>query len=341
MPLKSILLFCFIVFLLKCGGSNTSNFKILTGVKNDKVIWGDTLKLRLNKIIEGAKVDYFLNKKPIKSNHVLTNESLGTHSLKAVVSNDEIIFEKTINLTLVAPNPPKLYTYEIINSYPHDISAYTQGLEFDGEILYESTGLNGKSSIRIVDYKTGVISLNRPLDTNFFGEGLTILKNKVIQLTWKSMKGLVYDKKTLEMQKSFPFSASKEGWGLCNDGSLLYKSDGTHRIWTLDAKTYEEKGNIQVMTHKTSIKNLNELEWVDGKIYANTYQFKKDVVVIIDPVSGSVDGVVDFSGLKEKVKQHKQLNVFNGIAYHSSRKTFFVTGKNWDTLFEVNIIPKE
>lgn len=341
MPLKSILLFCFIVFLLKCGGSNTSNFKILTGVKNDKVIWGDTLKLRLNKIIEGAKVDYFLNKKPIKSNHVLTNESLGTHSLKAVVSNDEIIFEKTINLTLVAPNPPKLYTYEIINSYPHDISAYTQGLEFDGEILYESTGLNGKSSLRIVDYKTGVISLNKPLDSNFFGEGLTILKNKVIQLTWKSMKGLVYDKKNLKMQKSFPFSASKEGWGLCNDGSLLYKSDGTHRIWTLDAKTYEEKGNIQVMTHKTSIKNLNELEWVDGKIYANTYQFKKDVVVIIDPVSGSVDGVVDFSGLKEKVKQHKQLNVFNGIAYHSSRKTFFVTGKNWDTLFEVNIIPKE
>jgi glutaminyl-peptide cyclotransferase len=341
MPLKSVLFFSFILFLFKCGGSNTSNFKILTGVKNDKAIWGDTLELKLNKTIEGAKVDYFLNNKPIKSNHVLTNEPLGTHPLKAVITQDETTFEKTINLTLLAPNPPKLYTYEVIDSYPHDISAYTQGLEFDGEALYESTGLNGKSSLRIVDYKTGVILLNKALDKNFFGEGLTILKNKVIQLTWKSMKGLVYEKKTLEMEKSFPFSSSKEGWGLCNDGYFLYKSDGTHRIWTLDAKNYEEKGNIQVMTHKTSLKNLNELEWIEGKIYANTYQFKKDVVVIIDPVSGAVEGVVDFSGLKEKVKQHEQLNVFNGIAYHSSRKTFFVTGKNWDTLFEVKIVPKE
>jgi glutaminyl-peptide cyclotransferase len=155
------------------------------------------------------------------------------------------------------------------------------------------------------------------------------------------MKGLVYDKETLKMQKSFPFSASKEGWGLCNNGTSLFKSDGTNRIWELDAKTYKEKGSIQVMTHKTSLKNLNELEWVEGKIYANTYQFKKDVVVIIDPLSGIVEGVVDFSGLKEKVKQHSQLNVFNGIAYHPTRKTFFVTGKNWDTLFELKIIPKE
>jgi glutamine cyclotransferase len=153
--------------------------------------------------------------------------------------------------------------------------------------------------------------------------------------------GFVYDKESLSMEKSFPFGNSKEGWGLCNDGNNLFKSDGTHRIWTLDPETYEEKGSIQVMTHKAALKNLNELEYVNGKIYANTYQFQKDVVVIIDPKSGAVEGVVDFSGLKAKVKEHPELNVFNGIAYHPERKTFFVTGKNWDKLFEVKILPKE
>ena len=341
MPLKNFIYSSFILFLMKCGGPNTPNFKILTGVKNDKATWGDTLNLKLNKKIEGATVDFFLNDQPITTIHVLTDEPLGSHPLKAVVTQGEATFEKKTTLTLLAPNPPKLFSYELIASYPHDITAYTQGLEFDGDLLYESTGLNGKSSLRTVNYKTGTLTKNKPLDTNYFGEGLTVLEDKVIQLTWKAMKGLVYDKESLEMQKSFPFSASKEGWGLCNDGISLFKSDGTHRIWTLDAQTYQEKGNIQVMTNKSSLKNLNELEWVDGKIYANTYQFQKDVVVIIDPQSGAVEGVVDFSGLKEKVEQHPQLNVFNGIAYHLTRKTFFVTGKNWDTLFEVKIFPKE
>lgn len=326
---------------MKCGGPKTPNFKILTGAKNNKAVWGDTLMLKLNKTFEAAKVSYFLNNQPIAEDHVFSNESLGIHTIKAVVTQEETTFEKTTTLTLLAPTPPKLYTYDLIATYPHDITAYTQGLEFDGDLLYESTGLNGKSTLRRVDYQTGIPIENKPLDANYFGEGLTILNDKVIQLTWKALQGFVYDKETLEMQKSFPFVASKEGWGLCNDGTTLYKSDGTHRIWTLNAQTYEEKGNIQVMTHKTSLKNLNELEWVGGKIYANTYQFQKDVVVIIDPKSGAVEGVIDFSGLKEKVKQHPQLNVFNGIAYHPTRKTFFVTGKNWDTLFEVKILPKE
>ena len=339
--MKSIIYVSFVLFLIKCGGTSTPTFKILTGIKNDKVVWGDTLELKLNKTIKGAKIAFFLRDKPIKTNHVLSNEPLGTHTLKAIVTQSKTTFEKKTTLTILAAKPPKLYSYELIASYPHDIKAYTQGLEFDKEVLYESTGLNGKSTLRTVNYKTGNLIENKPLDANYFGEGLTILNDKVVQLTWKAMKGLVYDKETLEMKKSFPFASSKEGWGLCNDGTSLYKSDGTHRIWILDAQNYKEKGNIQVMTHKTSLKNLNELEWVDGKIYANTYQFQKDVIVIIDPKSGAVEGVVDFSGLKEKVKQHSNLNVFNGIAYHPTRKTFFVTGKNWDTLFEVKILLKE
>lgn len=339
--MKSFLSFFLILILMKCGGPNTPQFKIQTGIKGNQATWGDTLNLKINKLPEGATVTYYLDSKPIAPNHVFTEEPLGIYELKALVQQGDEQFEKTINFTLLAPNAPKLYTYELIQTYPHDREAYTQGLEFDGALLYESTGLNGKSSLRTVDYQTGDIVENKALDAAYFGEGLTVFKDKVIQLTWKAQKGFVYDKNTLEMEKSFSFEASKEGWGLCHNDSLLFKSDGTHRIWRLDPQTYKEIGALQVMTHKAALKNLNELEWVEGKIYANTYQFQKDVVVIIDPHTGAVDGVVDFSGLKDKVTQHPELNVFNGIAYHPNRKTFFVTGKNWDKLFEVKILPKE
>ncbi len=341
LPMKSFVYLSFILFLMKCGGPNVPNVKIKTGLKGNLAQWGDALNLTLNKSIEGAQVTYFFDDQPIKANHRFASEPLGVHTLKAVIKQGEDSFETTTSLTLLASKAPALYTYELIKSYPHDREAYTQGLEFDGDLLYESTGLNGKSSLRLVDYITGQITTHKPLDATYFGEGMTVLNDKVIQLTWKAMQGFVYDKQNLEMQKSFPFEASKEGWGLCNDGKVLYKSDGSNRIWILDGQTYKEQSSIQVMTHKAALKNLNELEWVDGKIYANTYQFQKEVVVIIDPQSGAVDGVVDFSGLKEQVTQHEQLNVFNGIAYHPTRKTFFVTGKNWDKLFEVKIYPKE
>jgi len=328
------------LLLLTCGGPKTPLIKIKTGLKGDKAQTGDQLQLSLKTPLEAYEVQYFLNEQAITADHVFSNERLGEYELKAVVSQQENRYEATAKVTLLAATPPKLFTYEIVNTFPHDINAYTQGLEFDGDLLYESTGLNGKSSLRTVAFQTGELHENKPLDASFFGEGLTLLNDQVIQLTWKSQKGFVYDKASLTMQKSFPYQESKEGWGLCNDGEKLYKSDGTQNIWILDPQDFSEKDRIQVMTHKTALKNLNELEWVDGKIYANTYQFQKDVAVIINPNTGAVEGVVDFTGLKEKVKQHPQLNVLNGIAYHKKRQTFFVTGKNWDKLFEVKILPK-
>ena len=325
---------------MECGSPAVPNYKISTGIKGDKAKWGDTLQLKI-KNNSPEKVAYFLNNTPISPNHILTNEPLGTQVVKAVITNGENTKETETTLTLLADALPKLYTYEIVNIFPHDQTAYTQGLEFDGELLYESTGLNGKSSLRTVNYKTGEIIENKPLDNAYFGEGLTLLNDQIIQLTWRAQKGFVYDKATLTMQKSFPFQESKEGWGLCNDGQYLYKSDGSNRIWILDPITYKELKSIQVMTHKSPLKNINELEWVNGKIYANTYQFNKEVSVIIDPLSGAVEGVIDFSGLKEKVTQHPQLNVLNGIAFHKTRNTFFVTGKNWSSIFEVNLLPKE
>ena len=329
------------ILLLTCGSPKRPILKISTGIKNNKVIWGDTLHLKLKNQIENENIQFYLNEKPINKNHVFTNEPLGVQIIKAIITNDNGTRSAETSLTLLAETPPKLFTYSILNTFPHKTTSYTQGLEFDGDLLFESTGLNGQSTLKTLDFKTGKVINDKPLDESYFGEGLTILNDKVIQLTWKSMKGFVYEKETLTMQKSFPYKSSKEGWGLCNDGKVLYKSDGSNRIWILDPITYKELRSIEVMTHRAPLHNINELEWVDGKIYANTYQFNKEVSVIIDPSSGTVEGVIDFSGLKELVEQHPQLNVLNGIAYHKRRKTFFVTGKNWSKLFEVTIEPKK
>ena len=144
----------------------------------------------------------------------------------------------------------------------------------------------------------------------------------------------------MKLESSFSYDQSKEGWGLCNDGEFLYKSDGTSKIWRLDPATGKELDYIEVTSHNRIVKNINELEWVNGKIYANTYQFQKEVGLIIDPNTGAIEGVIDFSGLKEKVDQIPSLNVLNGVAYHPQRETFFVTGKNWSKIFEVTLQKK-
>ena len=178
------------------------------------------------------------------------------------------------------------------------------------------------------------------MDDVYFGEGLTFINNKLIQLTWREGIGFQYNPITLEVERSFSYDKSKEGWGLCSDGEKIYKSDGTNLLWILDSKTQKEIENIQVMTNKSTLNKINELEYVNGKIFANTYQFDKEVAVIINPESGMVEGVIDFSGLKDRVNQHSKLDVLNGIAYNKKRGTFFVTGKNWSKLFELKIYQK-
>ena len=330
------------ILILNCSSNAEPKIQILTGVKGNKGSFEKVLNLVVKTSLEDFDTSYYLNNRQIEKTHkFLETDPLGEYNIRVELKKGDKIFKKNIIYTLLSHKPPKLYKYEIVNIYPHDIEAYTQGLEFDGEDLYESTGLNGKSTLRKVNYKTGEIIENKKLDDAFFGEGMTLINDKIIQLTWKSLKGFVYRKTNLEMIKSFPYFDSKEGWGLCNDGNKLYKSDGSENIWILNPNDFKEESRIQVVTNKSALRKINELEWVSGKIYANTYQFQKDVVVIINPVTGSVDGVIDFSGLKEKVKQHTKLNVLNGIAYHKKRKTFFVTGKNWNKMFEVKILSKD
>jgi glutaminyl-peptide cyclotransferase len=269
---------------------------------------------------------------------VLDGYKLGKYRISAKIYSEGESFTAETPIKLLYNKKPIIYTYKILNTYPHDIEAYTQGLEFYNGFLYESTGQHGKSSLRKVDYKTGKILKKIDLETRYFGEGITVLDDKIHMLTWRGGKGFVFDADTFEKLKTFEYDQSKEGWGLTNDGEVLYKSDGTERIWKLHPETHEEIGYFQTVTHHGITTKLNELEWVEGKIYANTYL--KDGVAIINPKNGAITGLIDFRGLREKVAQHRYLDVLNGIAYNPETKTLFVTGKNWDKLFEVEIIKK-
>jgi len=271
-----------------------------------------------------------------KFNIKLNNSfKLGQHQLSFDFQKEgESLKRLQKNIELYAGIKPKVYTYELINTFPHDINAFTQGLEFYKDTLYEGTGLNGESSLRKTDYKTGKIYKKIDLDKRYFGEGISILNDKVYQLTWQSGIGFIYDT-SLNKKGEFKYNHSKEGWGLCNDGKVLYKSDGTDRIWQLDPETLSEKDFINVYTDRHKIVRINELEWVDGKIYTNVWQ--KNALAIIDPKTGAVEGIVNLSDLHKKVTKHPKLDVLNGIAYDKKSGHLLVTGKKWDKMFEIKI----
>lgn len=335
------------VILISCNGSksdSTPNFTLKITDTKKQFKQNDTLKFTVT-TRKGAKPDsiiYKVNDKKVSVKNeqlFLENIPLGIHSFTAEVFREEEKETLTTLITILSLTKPKVYTLNIINEYPHDNGAYTQGLEFYKDTLYEGTGRYKESRLRKTNYKTGEVYREIALQQNQFGEGITILNNKIYQLTWQNKIGFIYNLETFEKIKSFPYKKSKEGWGLTNDGENLYKSDGTEKIWILDSETLEEKDFIQVTSNAKIYNKVNELEYVDGKIYANSYQ--NDGIMIIDATTGTLLGVIDGRELKKKVAQHDQLDVLNGIAYHPERKTFFLTGKYWNKLFEVTIVEKD
>jgi glutamine cyclotransferase len=325
-------------FLIGCGDANTSKqTSFVINTKTNSLMLGDTLKLSIDnpKKLNITNVNFQLNGEPINEISVLNDTTLGEKTLTASVNYDDKTATLSKAIKVFNNIIPAIYTYEVVNTYPHDITSYTQGLEFYKGDLYESTGQYKESKLRKVKFETGNILKNVDLDDTYFGEGLTVLNDKIYQLTWKKNRGFVYDVNTFEKLSTFNYGQSKEGWGICNDGSTLYKSDGTEKIWKLNPDNLTELSHIEVYTEKGKIPSLNELEWIDGKIFANIYQ--RNGVVIINPETGGVEGVINFKPLRKLVTQHDKLDVLNGIAYHPERKTIFVTGKNWDKLFEVKI----
>ncbi|RLD29421.1 MAG: glutaminyl-peptide cyclotransferase [Bacteroidetes bacterium] len=329
------------VIVLSCGSNSNhkkNDFSIVTNIKGKTIVNNETFNLSIKnqKQYSIDSVVYTLDGKQIGNDQNLDDFKLGKQTIDATIFFEGKTQITSTSITILNSEPPKVYTYKIVNEYPHDITSYTQGLEFFNGELYESTGQHGESKLRKVDYKTGEVLKNIDLAKEYFGEGLTILNNNIYQLTWQNNVGFIYDLETFDKKSSFNYGKSKEGWGICNDGKQLYKSDGTDKIWILEPETLEEQEFIQTYTNKGKIVGMNELEWVEGKIYANRYQL--DGVAIINPNNGAIEGVIDFRSLKKKVTQHKGLDVLNGIAYNSETKTIFVTGKRWDKLFEIEII---
>lgn len=296
---------------------------------------------------ENTKIDsvvYYSNE--VKLGTTINNKILnfkldqlpfGIQDIKANVFYEGKKAECITSFELVSNITPKLYEandYTILNTYKHDINAYTQGLEFYKGVLLEGTGQNGESTLRKTNYKTGVVSKSVPLSPDYFGEGITVFNGKIYQLTWQNKIGFIYNAETLVQEKTFNYFANIEGWGLTHNDKHLIMSDGTNKIYFLDPETQKMVRSINVYSDTNAIPELNELEWIDGKIWANIYQ--KNAVVIINPENGAVEAVINFSDLDAKIENPNK-DVLNGIAYNPSTKTVFITGKDWDKMFEIKL----
>lgn len=229
-----------------------------------------------------------------------------------------------------------LHHYEVVNSWPHDPAAYTQGLVFDNGLLYESTGKQGFSSLRMVDLRTGKVEKKIDLPHRYFAEGITVLGQRIFQLTWLDQKGFIYDQATFRLTGEFRYEG--EGWGLTDDGRSLIMSDGTNALRFLDPETFQIERTLRVYEKGRPVVNLNELEYIKGEIYANIWH--SDKVVRIDPESGKVKGWIDLTGLLPTGSRRSGEAVLNGIAYDEVGDRIFVTGKLWPKLFEVRIREK-
>lgn len=227
------------------------------------------------------------------------------------------------------------YGYEIVNTYPHDANAFTQGLIYENGFLYEGTGQKGHSSIRKVDLETGKVLQIYKLPDKYFGEGITIWKDKIVQLTWESETGFVYDKETFKLEREFSYKT--EGWGITHDDKYLIMSDGSPTLSYLDPDTFELVSKVPVYYEGSLLPDLNELEYINGKIYANIWQTND--IAIIDPKTGNVESIIDLTGLLNIWDAEKQVDVLNGIAYDEKNKRLFVTGKWWPKLYEIKLVP--
>jgi glutamine cyclotransferase len=247
----------------------------------------------------------------------------------------------TATPTAVATTTPTpaayTFTYQVVNAYPHDQNAFTQGLVFEDGVLYEGTGRQGYSTLRRVDLESGDVLQIHKLPDQVWGEGITIFGERIIQLTWQSGVGLVYDKDSFELLQEFSYPT--EGWGITHDGERLIMSDGSSTLRFLDPETFEEIGRIEVCDEDGPVTRLNELEYVQGDIYANVWN--TDRIARIAPDTGKVMGWIELAGILSPEDRTEPVDVLNGIAYDAENDRLFVTGKLWPRLFEIELVPLE
>lgn len=245
-----------------------------------------------------------------------------------------------IALTLLVPlqssaqDEPVRYGFNVVNTYPHDISAFTQGLFYHDGFLYEGTGKRGLSRLSKVNLDDGTAVMNKALSQRYFGEGIELVGDRIFQLTWQSHLVFVYDAESFD-QLDTHYNAT-EGWGLAYDGEQLILSDGTHELQFLDPETFVPTHKVPVTLNGSPIVNLNELEYINGEVWANVWQ--TDYILRIDPASGNVNSIVDLTGLSDRTRLGSAEAVLNGIAWDEETERLFVTGKHWSNLFEIELI---
>ncbi|MCF6348111.1 MAG: glutaminyl-peptide cyclotransferase [Flavobacteriaceae bacterium] len=334
---KTLIVVLITTFLVSCGNAYKLKLTSPKTVKvNQKLIV--SVSDQNNNPIDSVR--YYLDGKRLSSgtNIDISDKKLGKHAISATVFYGDKQKKLTNTIHFYGINPPEIYTYEVINEFPHDKNAFTQGLEYHNGFLYESTGQRGESSLRKVELKTGKVLQKIEIDKQYFGEGMTIFNDKIYMLTWQGKKGFVFNLETFEKIKEFNYNQSKEGWGLTHNGSKLIKTDGTERIWFLNPETQVEESFIEAYTDKRKVGSLNEIEYINGKIYANKWQ--QNSILIINPKTGAIEGIANLKGLQTKAGQKGDDNVLNGIAYDTKNDRLFVTGKDWDKVFEIKLFKK-
>ena len=265
--------------------------------------------------------------------------SLGYKLITAVVTDGDKKDTLSVNVEFRSHLKPVQLKYKVVNTFPHDTASYTEGLAYyDGRLL-ESTGEKANSKLRWVDLQTGKALVNADIDKQYFGEGSVMIGDKIVMLTYTEHLGFVFDAKTLKQLSTFPASGAREGWGLTFDGKHILNTDGSNRIYFLNKDTYQDEGFIEVYDNKGQVDKLNELEYINGKIYANIYT--TDNIAIIDPVSGAVESYINMKGILPSKDRAANTDVLNGIAWDKQGKRLFVTGKKWPKLFEVRLISSD
>ncbi|MDR1170763.1 MAG: glutaminyl-peptide cyclotransferase, partial [Prevotellaceae bacterium] len=264
----------------------------------------------------------------------LSSIKMGVRRMSLLVYSANNVTETILfNLKIIPASAPVMYNYKVINEFPHDKNAYTQGLFFNEGFMYEGTGQNGYSSLRKVEIETGKVLQKQSLDSKYFGEGICLHNGKIYQLTWENREGFIYNYQ--DFTQTGKFNYNTEGWGITGDGTHLWMSDGTSNLYKINPDNMNVVEQIEVYTSQGAEQNINELEYINGKIWANVYT--RDYIVIINPQTGEVTGKIDLSGILKKELRTQNTDVLNGIAFDKEKNLIFVTGKNWPKLFELRI----
>lgn len=264
-----------------------------------------------------------------------SNESPGKKSLSitAYLNNGEVE-RRGHSITLLSDIEPVKYTYRVTNTFVHDPDAFTQGLLIDDNKLYESTGEKGQSTLRQVDLQSGKVLKSIDISSQYFGEGIGLINDEIFMLSWKERTGFVFDKNSFEQKRQFSYPT--EGWGMTSNGEELIMSDGTFIIRFMDPESFTEIRNIKVYDQNGPVDYLNELEYINGDLFAVRWQTEQ--VYIIDPATGKVKGILDLEGIFDYSLYDRRIDVLNGIAYNKNKDRYYITGKWWPKLFEIQLV---